>query len=125
MLKLQSGKELIELRNKKRKRILFRQTESSTKKPANYLKRNLQTPEVVAKLQRKTELRRRRKTWSFITNEKKLLNYTKAPAAYGSIINIQKAQILKPSRVKLFLEAKNSHTKHTKYRKRISNYENI
>ena len=39
MLKLRSGEELIELTNKKRKRKLLRQKESSTKKPAQ---KNLQ-----------------------------------------------------------------------------------
>ena len=121
MLKLRSGKELIELPNKKRKRKLLRQKESSTKKPANYLQRNPQKPEVVSKPQRKTELSKRRRTWSLSTNEKKLLElkYTKGPTAYGSIKNLQKSTKLKPSKVKLFLEGKNAHTKHKKYRKRF------
>ena len=119
MLKLRSGKELKELPNKETKRKLLRQKESSTKKPANYLQRNLQTPEMVSKLQRKTELSKKRRTGSLSTKAKKLLElkYTKGPAAYGSIKNLQKSTKLKPSKVKLFLEGKNTHTEHKKYRK--------
>ena len=115
MLKLRSGKELKELSNKKTKRKLLRQKESSSKKPANYLQRNPQTPEVVS-----TELYKGR-TGSLTTNEKKLLElkYTKSPGAYGSIKNLQKSTKLKPSKVKLFLEGKNAHTKHKKHRKRF------
>ena len=47
------------------------------------------------------------------------LKYTKGPTAYGSIKNLQKSTKLKPSKVKLFLEGKNAHTKHKKYRKRF------
>ena len=114
MLKFRSGKELIELPNKKRKRKLLRQKESSTKKPANYLQRNPQTSEVVSKPQRKTELSERRRAGSLSTHEKKLLElkYTKGPAAYGSIKNLQNSTKLKPSKVKLFLEGKKAHTKH-------------
>ena len=121
MLKLRSGNELKELPNNKTKRKLLRQKEASTKNPANYLHRNLQTPEVVSKLQRKTELSKRRRTGSLSTNEKKLLElkYAKGPAANGSIKNLQKSTKLKPSKVKLFLEGKNAHTKHKKYRKRF------
>ena len=121
MLKLRSGKELKELPNKETKRKLLRQKELSTKKPANYLQRNLQTPEVVSKLQRKTELSKRRRTGSLSANEKKLLEikYTNGPAAYGSIKNLQKNTKLKSSKVKLFLEGKNTHTKHKKHRKRF------
>ena len=121
MLKLRSGKELIELPNKIRKRKLLRPKESSTKKPANYLQRNPQTSEVVSKPQRKTELSKRRRTGSLSTNEKKLLElkYTKGPAAYGSIKNLHKRTKLKPSKVKLFLEGKNAHTKHKKHRNRF------
>ena len=56
-----------------------------------------------------------------MTNEKKLLElkYTKGPTAYGSIKYLQKSTKLKPSKVKLFLEGKNDHTKHKKYRKRF------
>ena len=42
------------------------------------------------------------------------LKYTKGPAASGSIKNLQKSTKLKPSKVKLFLEGKNAHTKHLK-----------
>ena len=54
-------------------------------------------------------------------NEKKLpeLKYTRGPAAYGSVKNLQKSTKLKPSKVKLFLEGKNAHTKHKKYIKRF------
>ena len=99
----------------------MRQKESSTKKPANYLQRNPQTPKVVSKPQRKTELSERRRAGSLSMNENKLLElkYTKGPAAYGSIKNLQKSTKLKPSEVKLFLERKNAHTKHKKYRKRF------
>ena len=45
--------------------------------------------------------------------------YTKGHAAYGSVKNRQKSTKLKPSKVKLFLEGKNTHTKHRKYRKRF------
>ena len=120
MLKLRSRKELKELPNKKTKRKLLRQKESSSKKPANYLQRNPQTPEVGSKPQRKTELNKRR-TGSFSTNERKMLElkYTKGPAAYGSIKNLQKSTKLKPSIMNLFLEGKKAHTKHKKYRKRF------
>ena len=108
MLKLRSGKELKELPNQKRKGKLFRQMESSTKKPVNFLQKNPQTPEVVSKLRRKTELSKKRRTGSLSTNEKKLfeLKYTKGPAAYGSVKNLQRITNLKPSKVKLFLESK-------------------
>ena len=108
-------------KQKKTKRNFLRQKESSIKKPANYFQRNPQTPEVVSKLQRKTELSKRRRTGSLSTNEKKLLElkYTKGPAAYGSIKNLQKSTKLKPSKAKFFLEGKNAHTKHKKYRKRF------
>ena len=120
MLKLRSGKELKELPNEKRKRKLLRQKELSTKKPANYLQRNPQTPEVVSKPQRKTELSKRR-TWSLSTNEKKLLElkYPKGPGVYGCIKNLEKSTKLKPRKMKLFLEGKNAHTKHKNYRKRF------
>ena len=51
------------------------------KKPVNYLQKNPQTPEVVSKVRRKTEVRRT-KTGSLSTNDKKLLElkYTKGPA---------------------------------------------
>ena len=39
------------------------------------------------------------------------LKYTKGLAAYGSVKNLQKVKNLKPSKVKLFLEGKNAHTK--------------
>ena len=55
-------------------------------------------PEVVSELQRKTELRRRRrKTGSLLMNGKKLLEiiYTKGPAAYGSVGKLQKSTNLK------------------------------
>ena len=118
MPKLRSRKELKELSNKKRKRKLFRQKDSSTKKPVNCLQKNPQTREVVSKLRRKTELSKRRRTGSLSTNEKKLLElkYTKGPAAYGSVKNLQRITNLKPSKLKFFLEGKNAHTKHKKYR---------
>ena len=102
----------------KGKRKLFRQKESSTKKPVNYLQKNPRTPEVVSKLQRKTELSKRRRTGSLSTNKKKLLElkYTKGPAAYGSVKNLQRITNLKPSKVKLFLEGKNAHTMPKNYR---------
>ena len=77
---------------------------------------------MVSKLQKKTEIRRKRKTGSISTIEKKLLElkYTKGPAAYGSARNLQKSTNLKPSRVKLFLYGKNAHTKHKKDRKTFS-----
>ena len=108
-------------KQKKRKREFLRQKESSTKKPANYLHRNPQTPEVVSKPQRKTELSKRRRTGSLSTNVKKLLELknTKGPAAHGSVKNLQKSTNLKPSKVKLFLEGQNAHTKHKKYRNRF------
>ena len=111
---------LIELPNKKRKRKLLRQKESSAIKPANCLQRDPQTPEMVSKPQRKTELSKRRRNGSLSTNEKKLLElkYTKGPAAYGSV-KIYKNTKLKPSKVKLFLEGKNAQTKHKKYKKRF------
>ena len=92
MLKLRSGKELKELPNTKRKGQLFLQKEPSSKKPVNYLQRSPQTLEVVSKPQRKTELSERRKSGNLSTNEKKLpeLKYTKGPAAYGSVRNLQK-----------------------------------
>ena len=104
----------------KTKRKTLRQKKSSTKKPANYLQRNPQTPEVVSKPQRKTELSKRR-SGSLSTNEKKLLElkYTKGPGAYGSIKNLQKSTKLKPNKLKLFLVGKNAHTKHKDYRKRF------
>ena len=101
MLKLRSGKELKELSNQKRNRKLFSQKESSTKKSVNWLQKDPQTPEVVWKLRRKTKLSKRR-TGSLSTNEKKLLElkYTKGPAAYGSVKNLQRITNLKPSKVK-------------------------
>ena len=47
------------------------------------------------------------------------LKYTKGPAAYGSVKNLQRITNLVPSKVKLFLEGKNAHTKHKKYRKKF------
>ena len=47
------------------------------------------------------------------------LKYTKSPAAYESVKNLQKSTNLKPSKLKLFLEGQNAHTKHIKYRKRF------
>ena len=75
------------------------------KKPVNYLQKIPQTPEVVSKLRRKTELSKRRRTGSLSTNEKKLLElkYTKGPAAYRSVKNLQRITNLKPSKVKFFL----------------------
>ena len=58
----------------KKKRKTFRQKYSSTKKQVNYLQKNPQTPEVVSKLRRKTELRKRRRTGSLSTNEKNSLS---------------------------------------------------
>ena len=112
---------------KSKKGKLFRQKESSTKKPVNYLQKNPHMPEVVSKLRRKTELSKRRRTGSLSTNEKKLLElqYTKGPAAYGSVKNLQRVTNLKPSEVKLFLEGKNAHTKHKKYRKKFPTLKGI
>ena len=111
MLKLRSGKQLKELPNQT-KRKLFRQKESSTKKPVNYLQKNPQTSELVSKLRRKTELSKRR-SGSLSMNEKKLLElkYTKGPAAYRSVKNLPRITNLKPSKVKIFLDGKNAHTK--------------
>ena len=121
MQKMRSGKELIELPNKKTKRNFLRQKESSTKKPANYLQRNPQTTEVVSKPQRKAELSKWRRTGSLSANEKKLLESknTKGPAAYGSVKTLQKSTNLKLSKVKLFLKGQNAHTKYKKHRKRF------
>ena len=76
---------------------------------------------MVSKVRRKTELSKRRRTGSLSKNEKKLLElkYTKGPAAYGSVKNLQIITNLKPSKVKLVLEGKNAHTKHKKYRKKF------
>ena len=106
---------------KKEKENYFAKKESSTKKPVNYLQKNPQTPEVASKLRRKTELSKRRRTGSLSTNEKKLLElkYTKGPAAYGSVTNLQRITNLKLNKVKLFLEGKNAHTQHKNYRKNI------
>ena len=59
------------------------------------------------------------KTGKISTNEKRSpeLKYTKGPAAYGSVKNLEKRTILKPSKVILFLDGKNSHMKHKKNRK--------
>ena len=75
----------------------------------------------VSKPQRETELNKRRRTVSFSTNEKRLLElkYTKGPAAYESVRNIQKSRNLKPSKMKWFLEGQNAHTKHKKDRKKF------
>ena len=116
---MRSGKELKELSNKKRTRKILGRKKPGTKKPVNYLQRKPQTLQVFSKPQRKTELSKRRITGNLLTNEKKLLelNYTKGPAAYGSVKDLQKSTKLKPSKGKLFLEGKNAHTKHKKYRK--------
>ena len=53
--------------------FILDRTATGMKKPARYLQRNLQTPEGVSKLQRKTGFSRMRKTWSLWTNEKKWL----------------------------------------------------
>ena len=45
------------------------------------------------------------------------MKYTKGPAAYGSWKNLQKSTNLKTSKVKLFLEGKNAHTKLKENRK--------
>ena len=121
MLKMRSGKKLKELPNQKRKGKPFRQKESSTKKPVKYFQKNPQTPEVVSKLRRKTELSKRRRSGNLSTNEKKLLElkYTKGPAAYGRVKNLQRIINLKPSTVKLFLEGKNAHTKHKNIEKKL------
>ena len=47
------------------------------------------------------------------------LKYTKGPAAFGSVKNLQKCTNLKQSKVKFFSDGKNTHTKHKKYRKRF------
>ena len=99
-------------KQKKRKRKLLRQKESSTKKRVNYLQSSPQTFEVVSKPQRKTELNEKKKTGNQSTNEKKLLKlkYTKVLAAYRGVKRLQKSTNFKPSNVKLFLEGKNAHT---------------
>ena len=71
--KIAIRKSIHRVTKQKRKGKLLRQEESSTKKPANYLQRNPQTPEVVLKPQRKTELSKRRRSGSLSTNEKKVL----------------------------------------------------
>ena len=93
----------------KRKRKQFRQKALSTKRPASYLQRSPQTPEMVSKPIRKTELSERRETVSLSTNEKQLLEL-KGPAAYGSVKYFQKSTNLKPNKVKLFLEGKKANT---------------
>ena len=105
----------------KKKKKTLRQKESSTKKPANYLHRNLQTPEVVSNLKGRHNSARGEGLGVFRRMRKKLLEpiYTKGPAAYGSVKNQQKSTNLKPSKVKLFLEGQNSHTNNKKYRKRF------
>ena len=97
MLKLRSGKELIEIPNKKRKK-------SSTKKTA---RNGFETS-------KEDRTQQEEKDWESFDEWEKLLElkYTKGPAAYGSVKNLQKSTNLKPSKVKLFLEGKNAHTKH-------------
>ena len=43
--------------------------------------------------------------------------YTKGPAAFGSVENLQKNTKLQPRKVKQFLETKNAHTKYKGFRK--------
>ena len=47
------------------------------------------------------------------------LKYTKGSAADGSVKYLQRITNLKTSKVKLFLEGQNAHTKHKKYGKKI------
>ena len=43
--------------------------------------------------------------------------YTKGPATFGSVENLQKNAKLQPRKVKQFLETKNAHTKYKGFRK--------
>ena len=61
------------------------------------------------------------KNGTLTTTEIKLLEskYTKGAAAFGSEKNLQKSTKLKLRKVKKFLESKNAHTKHKKFRIRL------
>ena len=71
------------------------------------------------KPQKKIVKPRKRKVGTLSQSERKFLesNYTSGSAAYGSVKNLQKSTNLKPRKVIKFLEGKNSHTKHKKFRK--------
>ena len=91
MLKLRSEKKLKELPNKKRK--LFRQKNQEQRNRQLLIEESSDAGSGF-EIQRKTELSKRRRTGSLLTNEKKLLElkYMKAPAAYGKIKTNKKSQ---------------------------------
>ena len=64
-------------------------------------------------------MHRRKNNGNLTTSEEKLLQsmYTKGPAAFGSVENLQKNTKLQPRKVKQFLETKNAHTKYKGFRK--------
>ena len=72
----------------------------------------------VSKL-RTNQVHRRKNNGNLTTSEEKLLQsmYTKGPAAFGSVENLQKNTKLQPRKVKQFLETKNAHTKYKGFRK--------
>ena len=65
---------------------------------------------------------RRKKNRNPTTSEEKLLQsmYTKGPAAFGSVQNLQKSIILQPRKVKQFLANKNARTKYKGFRKNFA-----
>ena len=136
MLKLRSGKVLQKPQQKEKKSSRNHRNKNvqSFKSPQNKTTRSSNRPAehyspktkaVVMKKKRKVsklrtnQVYRRKKNGSLTTSEKNLLQsmYTKGPAAFGGVENLQKNTKLQPHKVKQFLETKNAHTKYKGFRK--------
>ena len=71
------------------------------------------------KPQQKIMRPRKRRVGTLSQSQRKFLEskYSSGPAAYGSVKNLQKSLKFKLRKRKAFLENKNAHTKHKKFRK--------
>ena len=119
----------------KRKKIVKKSQKQSFKSPQNKTTRSSNRPAeryspktkaVVTKKKRKVsklrtnQVYRRKNNGNLTTSEEKLLQsmYTKGPAEFGSVENLQKKNTkLQPRKVKQFLETKNARTKYKGFRK--------
>ena len=136
MLKLRSGKVLQKPQQKEKKSSRNHRNKNvqSFKSPQNKTTRSSNRPAehyspktkaaVTKKMRKVSKLRtnqvyRRKNNGNLTTSEEKLLQsmYTKGPAAFGSVENLQKNAKLQPRKVKQFLETKNAHTKYKDFRK--------
>ena len=115
--KAQRTKTTRQQRRNHRRRTHQLQKRRGTKMKASVTKKKRN----VSKLRTK-QVYRRKKNRNPTTSEEKLLQsmYTKGPAAFGSVQNLQKSINLQPRKVKQLLANKNARTKYKGFRKNFA-----